>query len=168
MRSRRDLFGLCPFRSLTTRSPPGHGREHRFGQAHGPNADSRQAPARHVRNQPTTTSVLRSVHLIRVASCRGCQFDFPTMACSATSLFTERGEPNTYPGIEEYTHRVGRTTSHRGLATSFFTERDEPMASVLTRLGTPQETNQDIPDFLEQYKVGDGRKLLFVDPDFEG
>jgi len=40
------------------------------------------------------------------------------------------------------------------------------MASVLTR--TLQETNQDIPDFLEQYKVSDGRKLQFeADSDFE-
>lgn len=41
-----------------------------------------------------------------------------------------------------------------------------PIASVLTR--TLQETNQEIPDFLEQYKVSDGRKLQFeADSDFE-
>ncbi|KAK1836976.1 P-loop containing nucleoside triphosphate hydrolase protein [Podospora conica] len=71
-------------------------------------------------------------------------------------------------GIEEYTHRIGRTgrIGHRGLATSFFTERDEGMAKVLTR--TLQETNQEIPDFLERYKVADGRKLQFeADSDFE-
>ncbi|KAJ6443969.1 meiotically up-regulated protein [Purpureocillium lavendulum] len=56
-----------------------------------------------------------------------------------------------YGGIEEYTHRIGRTgrIGHRGLATSFFTERDEPMASVLTR--TLLETKQEIPDFLQMY-----------------
>ncbi|KAK7209759.1 hypothetical protein V2G26_016937 [Clonostachys chloroleuca] len=58
-------------------------------------------------------------------------------------------------GIEEYTHRIGRTgrIGHRGLATSFYTEHDEPLASVLTR--TLLETEQEIPDFLEQY-VPDG------------
>ncbi|KAJ4147840.1 hypothetical protein LMH87_002342 [Akanthomyces muscarius] len=55
-------------------------------------------------------------------------------------------------GIEEYTHRIGRTgrIGHRGVATSLFTDRDEPIASVLTR--TLLETNQDIPEFLEIYK----------------
>ncbi|KAK0729813.1 P-loop containing nucleoside triphosphate hydrolase protein [Lasiosphaeris hirsuta] len=55
-------------------------------------------------------------------------------------------------GIEEYTHRIGRTgrIGHRGLATSFYTERDEPLASVLTR--TLLETKQEIPDFLEGFK----------------
>ncbi|KAJ3473008.1 hypothetical protein NLG97_g10576 [Lecanicillium saksenae] len=55
-------------------------------------------------------------------------------------------------GIEEYTHRIGRTgrIGHRGVATSLFTERDEPIASVLTR--TLLETKQEIPDFLEIYK----------------
>ncbi|KAK0615763.1 P-loop containing nucleoside triphosphate hydrolase protein [Bombardia bombarda] len=60
--------------------------------------------------------------------------------------------PSTaYGGIEEYTHRIGRTgrIGHRGLATSFYNERDEPIASVLTR--TLLETDQEIPDFLEQY-----------------
>ncbi|GJN67480.1 hypothetical protein PLIIFM63780_004921 [Purpureocillium lilacinum] len=58
-------------------------------------------------------------------------------------------------GIEEYTHRIGRTgrIGHRGLATSFFSERDEPIASVLTR--TLLETKQDIPEFLQMY-VPDG------------
>jgi ATP-dependent RNA helicase DDX3X len=77
-------------------------------------------------------------------------------------------------GIEEYTHRIGKILvvkppllpmltnkflgrtgriGHRGLATSFYTEHDEPLASVLTR--TLLETEQEIPDFLEQY-VPDG------------
>ncbi|KAM0260632.1 hypothetical protein ACHAQJ_002695 [Trichoderma viride] len=56
-----------------------------------------------------------------------------------------------YGGIEEYTHRIGRTgrIGHRGVATSFFTDRDDAIASVLTR--TLLETNQEIPDFLESY-----------------
>ncbi|KAK4229054.1 hypothetical protein QBC38DRAFT_387467 [Podospora fimiseda] len=71
-------------------------------------------------------------------------------------------------GIEEYTHRIGRTgrIGHRGLATSFYTDRDEPLASVLTR--TLLETKQDIPDFLEQYVPEDKENLKFeADSDFE-
>ncbi|KAK2600900.1 hypothetical protein N8I77_010401 [Diaporthe amygdali] len=54
-------------------------------------------------------------------------------------------------GIEEYTHRIGRTgrIGNRGLATSFYTERDEPLAPVLVR--TLLETKQKVPEFLEQY-----------------
>ena len=63
--------------------------------------------------------------------------------------------------------RTGRI-GHRGLATSFYTERDEPIASVLTR--TLLETKQDIPDFLEPYvPEGDARvNLKFeADSDFD-
>ncbi|KAL1860407.1 hypothetical protein VTK73DRAFT_7353 [Phialemonium thermophilum] len=54
-------------------------------------------------------------------------------------------------GIEEYTHRIGRTgrIGHLGKAISFYSDRDEPLASVLTR--TLIETNQEIPDFLKAY-----------------
>ncbi|KAK4124996.1 DEAD-domain-containing protein [Parathielavia appendiculata] len=75
-----------------------------------------------------------------------------------------------YGGIEEYTHRIGRTgrIGHRGLASSFYSDRDEPIASVLTR--TLLETNQEIPDFLQQY-VPEGAtpsNLKFeADSDFE-
>jgi ATP-dependent RNA helicase DDX3X len=65
------------------------------------------------------------------------------------------------------TGRTGRI-GHRGLATSFYTDRDEPIASVLTR--TLLETNQEIPDFLEPYvPEGDARvNLKFeADSDFE-
>ncbi|KAL7920827.1 P-loop containing nucleoside triphosphate hydrolase protein [Trichoderma austrokoningii] len=74
-------------------------------------------------------------------------------------------------GIEEYTHRIGRTgrIGHRGVATSFFTERDEPMASVLTR--TLLETNQDIPAFLQPYvpeNWSSGTKVKFeTESDFD-
>ncbi|KAI0548516.1 P-loop containing nucleoside triphosphate hydrolase protein [Xylaria curta] len=58
-------------------------------------------------------------------------------------------------GIQEYTHRIGRTgrIGHHGVATSFYTERDEPMAKLLTM--TLMETGQAIPEFLEQYKPED-------------
>ncbi|KAM3497537.1 hypothetical protein MY10362_009116 [Beauveria mimosiformis] len=66
-------------------------------------------------------------------------------------------------GIEEYTHRIGRTgrIGHRGVATSLFTDRDEPIANVLTR--TLLETNQEIPEFLEIYKpeVIPGKAIQF-------
>ncbi|KAK1717562.1 DEAD/DEAH box helicase [Colletotrichum lupini] len=64
-------------------------------------------------------------------------------------------------GIEEYTHRIGRTgrMGQRGIATSFYTDRDEPMASVLVR--TLLETKQEIPDFLEAFKpTGKGLENL--------
>lgn len=38
---------------------------------------------------------------------------------------------------------------HRGLATSLYTDDDEPIASVLTR--TLMETGQEIPEFLQEY-----------------
>ncbi|RCI16613.1 hypothetical protein L249_2903 [Ophiocordyceps polyrhachis-furcata BCC 54312] len=73
-------------------------------------------------------------------------------------------------GIEEYTHRIGRTgrIGHRGVATSLFCDRDEPMASVLTR--TLLETKQEIPDFLQSY-VPDGeaaeKPKFEADSDFD-
>ncbi|KAI0405479.1 P-loop containing nucleoside triphosphate hydrolase protein [Xylaria palmicola] len=58
-------------------------------------------------------------------------------------------------GIQEYVHRIGRTgrIGHHGLATSFYTERDEPIGKLLTM--TLMETGQPIPDFLEQHKPED-------------
>ncbi|KAK1238363.1 hypothetical protein MKX07_006509 [Trichoderma sp. CBMAI-0711] len=76
-----------------------------------------------------------------------------------------------YGGIEEYTHRIGRTgrIGHRGVATSFFTDRDEPIASVLTR--TLLETKQEIPAFLQQYipeNYAEGNKVKFeTESDFD-
>ncbi|AEO65101.1 uncharacterized protein THITE_2043513 [Thermothielavioides terrestris NRRL 8126] len=73
-------------------------------------------------------------------------------------------------GIEEYTHRIGRTgrIGHRGLASSFYSDRDEPIASVLTR--TLIETNQEVPDFLQSYipEGASATNLKFeADSDFE-
>ncbi|KAI1329950.1 P-loop containing nucleoside triphosphate hydrolase protein [Xylariaceae sp. FL0255] len=57
-------------------------------------------------------------------------------------------------GIQEYIHRIGRTgrIGHVGLATSFYTERDEPMAEILAM--TLLETGQVVPDFLERFVEG--------------
>ncbi|KAK6193652.1 hypothetical protein LQW54_012235 [Pestalotiopsis sp. IQ-011] len=54
-------------------------------------------------------------------------------------------------GITEYTHRIGRTARAglKGKAFSFYTERDEPLAELLTK--TLLETKQEIPEFLQQY-----------------
>lgn len=47
----------------------------------------------------------------------------------------------------------------RGIATSFYTERDEPIASVLVR--TLLETKQEVPEFLEPFKpTGKGLENL--------
>lgn len=54
--------------------------------------------------------------------------------------------------------RTGRI-GHRGLATSFYTEKDEAIASVLVR--TLLETEQAIPDFLSHHvPEGDDLKQL--------
>ncbi|OTB05034.1 hypothetical protein M426DRAFT_57791 [Hypoxylon sp. CI-4A] len=65
-------------------------------------------------------------------------------------------------GIQEYIHRIGRTgrIGHVGTATSFYTERDEPLADSLTRL--MMETGQTIPDFLQQYVPQDIDPKNFV------
>ncbi|KAI2782137.1 DEAD-domain-containing protein [Daldinia loculata] len=54
-------------------------------------------------------------------------------------------------GIQEYVHRIGRTgrIGYTGSATSFFTERDESLAEDLTKI--LMETQQPVPDFLQQY-----------------
>ncbi|KAH7317202.1 P-loop containing nucleoside triphosphate hydrolase protein [Rhexocercosporidium sp. MPI-PUGE-AT-0058] len=61
--------------------------------------------------------------------------------------------PSTqYGGIQEYTHRIGRTgrIGNLGLATSFFnSSRDEDIAPSLVKLML--ETQQVIPDFLQSY-----------------
>ena len=50
------------------------------------------------------------------------------------------------------------------MATSFYTERDEPIAKMLTR--TLLETDQEVPDFLQQYiPQGDARENLKFEAD---
>lgn len=75
-------------------------------------------------------------------------YDMPSMAQS---------------GIEEYVHRIGRTgrIGHQGLATSFYNERDEEIGQPLVNL--LMETDQEIPDFLSQFKPEEGVKVEFHD-----
>lgn len=59
---------------------------------------------------------------------------------------------------DRFLGRTGRI-GHRGLATSFYTERDEAIASVLVR--TLLETQQAVPDFLAHHvPEGDDLKQL--------
>lgn len=60
----------------------------------------------------------------------------------------------THGGIDEYVHRIGRTAriGHKGLASSFFTERDAPLAEKLVSL--LKESNQVVQDWLQAYADG--------------
>ena len=68
-----------------------------------------------------------------------------------------------YGGINEYVHRIGRTAriGNTGVATSFYNEKNEDIAESLVKL--LMETNQEVPDFLEQYKPAEGEELNFDD-----
>ena len=72
--------------------------------------------------------------------------------------------PSTdYGGIDEYVHRIGRTAriGNIGVATSFYNGRNEDIAENLVKLLI--ETNQEVPDFLEEYKPAEGEALQFDD-----
>ncbi|KAI5364672.1 Putative ATP-dependent RNA helicase DEAD-box, Helicase superfamily 1/2, ATP-binding protein [Septoria linicola] len=57
-----------------------------------------------------------------------------------------------YGGIQEYIHRIGRTAriGNRGLATSFYNERNEDIAQDLVNVLV--ECEQEVPDFLSHLK----------------
>ncbi|XP_055638078.1 ATP-dependent RNA helicase bel [Toxorhynchites rutilus septentrionalis] len=59
--------------------------------------------------------------------------------------------------VEEYVHRIGRTgrMGNLGVATSFFNEKNRNVAHGLVRL--LQETQQEIPTFLEDMTMDRGR-----------
>lgn len=72
--------------------------------------------------------------------------------------------PSTdYGGIHEYVHRIGRTAriGNVGLATSFYNEKNEDISEPLVRIML--EAQQQVPDFLEQYKPEDVTDLKFDD-----
>ncbi|CAO3676363.1 unnamed protein product [Umbelopsis ramanniana] len=57
--------------------------------------------------------------------------------------------------LDEYIHRIGRTArvGNSGLATTFFNDRNLPIATELTKV--LQENKQEIPDFLKDYMSSD-------------
>jgi ATP-dependent RNA helicase DDX3X len=61
-------------------------------------------------------------------------------------------------GIEEYVHRIGRTgrIGNEGIATSFYTDKDESLAPMLVKLLL--ESKQFVPEFLEQHKPEEGKE----------
>ncbi|KAK8070971.1 DEAD/DEAH box helicase [Apiospora hydei] len=69
-------------------------------------------------------------------------------------------------GITEYTHRIGRTgrIGNEGVAYSFYTERDEPLAEQLTF--NLLEQKQEIPDFLQQW-VPEGTEVANLKFDYD-
>ena len=62
---------------------------------------------------------------------------------------------NMHGGIDEYVHRIGRTAriGHKGIASSFFTERDQPLAEDLVKI--LKEADQNVPDWLEKMAAGE-------------
>lgn len=72
--------------------------------------------------------------------------------------------PSTqYDGITEYVHRIGRTAriGQKGLATSFFNDRNEDLAPDLVKLLI--ESKQAVPDFLEAYKPANPENIEWHD-----
>lgn len=67
-----------------------------------------------------------------------------------------------YGGINEYIHRIGRTAriGHKGLATSFYNDRNEDLAQELVNVLV--ECECEVPDFLSQYMPEAG-KIMFAD-----
>ncbi|KAL4805585.1 P-loop containing nucleoside triphosphate hydrolase protein [Aspergillus unguis] len=68
-----------------------------------------------------------------------------------------------YGGITEYIHRIGRTAriGNEGLATSFYNEKDADLAPDLVKVLI--ETNQNVPDFLSEFKPPEGENVTFDD-----
>jgi len=63
------------------------------------------------------------------------------------------------PGdIDDYVHRIGRTgrVGNTGIATSFFTSRNSNLARQLAAIIV--ESNQDLPDWLEEMAQGGGER----------
>ena len=69
----------------------------------------------------------------------------------------------THGGIQEYTHRIGRTAriGNDGVATSFYNDRNEDIADDLVKV--LMECNQQVPDFLQSHKPEEGAELDFDD-----
>lgn len=70
---------------------------------------------------------------------------------------------NSYDGITEYIHRIGRTgrIGNKGVATSFFNDRNEDLAPDLVKILL--ESKQTVPDFLEQFMPEDPNAINWHD-----
>jgi ATP-dependent RNA helicase DDX3X len=68
-----------------------------------------------------------------------------------------------YGGIKEYVHRIGRTgrIGNKGLATSFYTERDEGIAQDLVNVLV--ECDCEVPDFLSHLSPQEGEAIDWDD-----
>ena len=73
----------------------------------------------------------------------------------------------THGGIDEYIHRIGRTAriGHVGISTSFYSDEDAPIAHDIVKLLI--ETEQKVPDFLQDFKPEEGEELIFDEADGE-
>ena len=72
--------------------------------------------------------------------------------------------PSTdHGGIHEYVHRIGRTAriGNVGMATSFYNDRNEDIGEALVKLLL--ETQQEVPEFLDNYKPDNVEELQFDD-----
>ena len=72
--------------------------------------------------------------------------------------------PSTdHGGIHEYVHRIGRTAriGNVGMATSFYNDRNEDIGEALVKLLL--ETQQEVPEFLDNYKPDNVEELEFND-----
>ncbi|CAE7207608.1 ATP-dependent RNA helicase DED1 [Pyrenophora teres f. teres] len=72
--------------------------------------------------------------------------------------------PSTmHDGITEYIHRIGRTAriGNEGKATSFFNDRNEDIGEDLTKILL--ESNQAVPEFLQQHIPEDPTKINWHD-----
>lgn len=96
-------------------------------------------------------------------------FDLPEIEHDGRTEYVHRIGKSISPAVDFITnHALGRTAriGNEGLATSFYNERDEALGPFLTKILL--ETNQDVPDFLSQFKP-EGGDLNFEEeeePDF--
>lgn len=76
--------------------------------------------------------------------------------------------PDTsHGGIDEYIHRIGRTAriGNRGQSSSFYNETNMDIAPALVKI--LMETNQVVPDFLQEFAPEDGEITWDDDTDDE-
>lgn len=80
-----------------------------------------------------------------------------------TSIFTELVRLHTSTPLNLTNLVIGRTAriGNQGLATSFYSTDDEPMAPFLAKILV--ESGNEVPDFLEEFKPEAGAPIDFDD-----